>query len=58
MLELIIEDDELMDMYFPVGHSCQWQIDNPDNDTYVILEFQNFNVRIIMALKRLQCDLV
>ena len=53
MLELIIKDEEDApdNEDFPVGHSCQWQIDNPDNDTYVILEFQNFNVRNIMAIK-------
>ena len=30
---------------WPPGTYCQWLISTPDNDDYVTLEFQNFNVR-------------
>ena len=35
----------------PKGTYCQWPILADDNDTYVTVEFQLFNVRIVMAIK-------
>ena len=34
---------------WPVGTYCQWLISAQDNDDYVTLEFQNFNVRNSIA---------
>ena len=31
--------------YWPLGTYCQWLISAQDNDGYVKLEFENFNVR-------------
>ena len=42
---LIIESN------LPIGTYCQWSILAQDDDSYVILEFQTFNVRNIIALK-------
>ena len=33
------------------GTYCQWMISAQDDDGYVTLEFQNFNVKITLALK-------
>ena len=35
---------------WPLGTYCQWLISAQDNDYYVTLEFQNFNVRKTKAL--------
>ena len=36
----------------PDGTFCQWLISAQDNNGYVTLEFQNFNVRNTMAFKK------
>ena len=38
---------------WPHGTYCQWLISAEDNDGYVTIEFQNFNVRISIASKKL-----
>ena len=37
--------------YWPLGTYCQWLILAQDNDDYVTLEFQKFNVRNTAAFK-------
>ena len=37
--------------YWPLGTYCQWLISAQDNDDYVTLEFQKFNVRNTAAFK-------
>ena len=41
--QLKVEDN------WPFGTYCQWLILTQDNDDYVTLEFQNFNVRNSIA---------
>ena len=36
---------------WPVGSYCQWLLSAQDNNGYVTLEFENFNVRKNIALK-------
>ena len=36
----------------PLGTYCQWMISAQDDDGYVTLEFQNFNVKITLALHK------
>ena len=43
--ELIVEDN------WPFGTYCQWLILAQDDNGYVTLEFQNFNVRNIIGFK-------
>ena len=43
--ELIVEDN------WPLGTYCQWLILAQDDNGYVTLEFQNFNVRNIIGFK-------
>ena len=43
--ELIVEDN------WPHGTYCQWLILAQDDNGYVTLEFQNFNVRNIIGFK-------
>ena len=38
---------------WPLGTYCQWLILAQDKDDYVTLEFQNFNVRISIAFKKI-----
>ena len=38
---------------WPDGTFCQWVMSTQDNDSYVTLEFQNFNVRNTIALKNI-----
>ena len=38
---------------WPHGTYCQWLISAQDNNGYVTLEFQNFNVRNTIAFKRI-----
>ena len=45
--ELIAEDN------WPLGTYCQWLILAQDDNGYVTLEFQNFNVRNTIVFKRL-----
>ena len=40
---LIVQDN------LPFGAKCQWLISSQDDDDYVTLEFQNFNVRNTIA---------
>ena len=40
-----------IDSKLPKGTYCQWSISSQDNDTYITLEFQEFNVRNIIAIK-------
>ena len=51
----------VIDSNLPKGTYCQWSILAQDDDSYVILEFQTFNVRNITALKEwfnfVNCDL-
>ena len=42
---LSIEDN------WPLGTYCQWLISAQDNNGYVTLEFENFNVRKNIAVK-------
>ena len=42
---LIIEDN------WPFGTYCQWLVSAQDNEDYVTLEFQKFNVRNTAAFK-------
>ena len=35
------------------GTFCRWLISTQDNDSYVTLDFQNFNVRNTIALKNI-----
>ena len=44
---LIVEDN------WPTGTYCQWLILAQENDDYVTLDFQNFHVKINLALKKL-----
>ena len=37
---------------WPHGTYCQWLISAQDNDYYVTLEFQTFNVRNTIAFKK------
>ena len=37
--------------YWPLGTYCQWLILAQDDNGYVTLEFQNFNVRNIIGFK-------
>ena len=39
---------------WPLGTYCQWLILAQDNDGYVTLEFQNFNVRNTLASKMIK----
>ena len=41
----------IVDSVLPKGTYCQWSISSEDDDTYVTLEFQEFNVRNIVAIK-------
>ena len=41
------------DNLLPVNTYCQWLISSQDNNGYVTLEFQNFNVRNTIVLKKL-----
>ena len=42
----------IIDSKLPKGTYCgDWLIESEDNDTYVTLEFQEFNVRNIIAIK-------
>ena len=43
--QLIVEDN------WPHGTNCQWSILAQDDNGYVTLEFQNFNVRNIIGFK-------
>ena len=43
--QLIVQDN------LPMGTYCQWMISAQDDDGYVTLEFQNFYVKITLALK-------
>ena len=44
---LIVEDN------LPDGTYCQWLISTQDNDGYVVLEFQSFNVGNTIIFKRI-----
>ena len=46
--QLIVENN------WPYGTYCQWLLSAQDDDDYVTLEFQNFNVRKIIVLKELK----
>ena len=49
---LDLDDRSLViDINFKEGISCQWLISAQDNDDYVTLEFQKFNVRNTAAFK-------
>ena len=45
--QLIVEDN------WPHGTYCQWLILAQEDNDYVTLEFQNFHVKIALALKPL-----
>ena len=38
---------------WPLGTYCQWLISAEDDNGYVTLEFQNFNVRNTIAFKKI-----
>ena len=51
-LALDLEEKTLIiDSKLPKGTYCDWLIKSQDNGTYVTLEFQEFNVRNIIAIK-------
>ena len=45
--QLIVEDN------WSDGTYCQWLISAQEDDSHVILEFQNLNVKIALAFKKL-----
>ena len=42
----------IVEYNWPDGTYCQWLISTQEDDGYVTLEFQNFNVRNSVASKR------
>ena len=43
----------IVEYNWPDGTYCQWLISTQEDDGYVTLEFQNFNVRNTIELKKL-----
>ena len=49
-LDLVNRQLKVEDVW-PFGTYCQWLISAQDNNDYVTIEFQNFNVRNIIGFK-------